>query len=90
MTVTINDRIDTPTDNDWYLINATGGFCVNDFGSTYSGAALYDIVTNTHSVVNLAGPFSSGSGFYSDDTQVFIHFHSGGSGVPPYFLTLHL
>jgi hypothetical protein len=80
----VNDTIANINDNDWYVVQAYGGdLCANEFDSTYSaaGGVVYDVVTDLHTVTNLAGSYNTDYGFFTSRTLVFIHVHSvGGSG----------
>jgi hypothetical protein len=90
---TVSGMISNSNDNDWYAVSAAGGFlCANDYGSSFSSAPLvvYDLFTNLATFSSIAGPFSQGSGFYSDGSTIFFHVHSLGGGGGSYNLLFHL
>jgi hypothetical protein len=91
---TITGSIATPLDNDWYVVQADGSFfCVDDFGSTWSGSPqiAYDVITNRTTRSNMTVGFTA-TDFYSDGTFIYIHVHQfGGTNAPnSYSLQFHL
>jgi hypothetical protein len=93
-TRTISGSIVSTLDNDWYVVHAAGGFvCFNDFGSDWFAplTIAYDVITDQETRFNLTGDFTSGGGFYSDGTNVYIHVHQNGMNASnTYQLSFHL